>query len=416
MRRALLLVVLAAVIPRGASAQGGVPMGSEFRVNSYTTNNQIYPSVARHVGGNFVVVWTSNIQDGSLQGVFGQRYLDTGVPLGPEFKVNTYTTLSQYLPSVAYDGAGNFVVVWNSNGEEGNLSIFGQRYDFNGAPLGTQFRVNTYTTNNQAFPSVAVSNAGSFVVAWQSYGQDGSDWGVFGQRFDGTGAPLGTEFRVNSYTTGGQFGLSASGDLAGNFVVVWHANGEDGSGLGIFGQRFSLTGAPGGSEFRVNTYTTNAQSYPAIASDNSGNFVVAWQSFLQDGSLTGVFGQRYASAGAPQGGEFRVNPSTLGYQQLPDVAADPSGNFVVAWAGDPDGSSYAIFGQRYLSAGTPAGPEFRINTYTTLAQNRPAVAADVLGNFVVTWDSQLQDGSGLGVFGQRYGQIVPVELMDYGVE
>src|SRR6185503_8136505 len=114
MWRVLLLVLAAALAPRVASAQGGAPMGSEFRVNSYTTSNQIYPSVARHSSGNFVVVWTSNIQDGSLLGVFGQRYLDTGVPLGPEFRVNAYTTLSQDLPSVAYDGAGNFVVVWTS--------------------------------------------------------------------------------------------------------------------------------------------------------------------------------------------------------------------------------------------------------------------------------------------------------------
>ena len=417
MRRVrLLTLVVLMLVPAAAWPQGGAPMGPEFRVNSYTTSNQLYPSVARHVGGNFLVAWTSNTQDGSALGVFGQRYLDTGVPLGAEFKVNTYTTGAQYLPSVAYDGAGNFVVVWNSNGQEGDLSIFGQRYDFNGAPLGTEFRVNSYTTSNQAFPSVAFNNAGAFVVTWQSYGQDGSNWGVFGQRFGGGGVPLGGEFRVNTYTTSGEFGAAVSVDLAGNFMVVWHATGEDGSGLGIFGQRFTLTGAPAGPEFRVNTYTTNGQSYPAIATDNSGTFVVVWQSFLQDGSLTGVYGQRYSSAGAPLGGEFRANSATLGYQHLPDVATDPSGNFVVAWAGDQDGSAYGVFGQRYSNGGSPLGGEFRINTYTTNGQNRPSVDADVLGNFVVSWDSQLQDGQGLGVFGQRFGQIVPVELMHYGVE
>jgi hypothetical protein len=416
MRRVLLLVLFVALAPRAAWPQGGAPLGPEFRVNSYTTSNQLYPSVARHVGGDFVVVWTSNTQDGAALGVFGQRYSNSGAPLGPEFRVNTFTTGAQYLPSVAYDGTGNFVVVWNSNGQEGNLSVFGQRYDFNGAPLGTEFRVNTYTTSDQAFPSVSVNNAGSFVVTWQSYGQDGSNWGVFGQRFGGAGAPLGPEFRVNTYTTSGEFAASVSADLGGNFVVVWHATGEDGSGLGIFGQRYDLTGAPVGGEFRVNTYTTSTQAYPAVATDNGGNFVVVWHSLQQDGSLLGVFGQRYASSGAPLGGEFRVNTYTTSYQQLPDVATDAAGNFVVAWASYEDGSTYGIFGQRYDSAGTPLGPEFRVNTFTTNGQNRPAVAADSLGNFVVTWDSQLQDGLGLGVFGQRYGAILPVELMHYGVE
>jgi len=155
-----------------------------------------------------------------------------------------------------------------------------------------------------------------------------------------------------------------------------------------------------------------------LASDNAGNFVVVWHSLQQDGAQMGVFGQRYASTGAPLGGEFRVNTYTTSYQQLPAVTMDDTGNFVVAWASYlQDGSSYGIFGQRYDSTGTALGPEFRVNTYTTYGQTRPAVAADpTLGNFVVIWDSQLQDGLGVGVFGQRYGQILPVELMHYGVE
>ena len=419
MRRAvLLLVVLAAFAPRAAFSQGGAPLGPEFRVNTYTTSNQLYPSVARHPQGDFVVVWTSNTQDGASLGVFGQRYSNAGVPLGPEFRVNTYTTGAQYLASVSSDGAGDFVVVWNSNGQEGNLSIFGQRYAFNGVPLSGEFRVNTFTTGDQAFPSVAVSNAGGFVVVWQSYLQDGSSWGVFGQRYGPSGNPLGPEFRVNTYTTSGEFAASASADIGGNFVVVWHATGEDGSGLGVFGQRYAGTGVPLGPEFRVNSYTTSTQAYPALASDNAGNFVVVWHSLQQDGAQMGVFGQRYASTGAPLGGEFRVNTYTTSYQQLPAVTMDDTGNFVVAWASYlQDGSSYGIFGQRYDSTGTALGPEFRVNTYTTYGQTRPAVAADpTLGNFVVIWDSQLQDGLGVGVFGQRYGQILPVELMHYGVE
>jgi len=56
-----------------------------------------------------------------------------------------------------------------------------------------------------------------------------------------------------------------------------------------------------------------------------------------------------------------------------------------------------------------------VNTYTTDGQSAPHVAAAALA-FVVIWDSNLQDTSGSGVFGQRYGGIVPVDLIDYGVE
>ena len=413
----VLAVLLTVLVPRLARTQQGAPQGPEFRVNTYITSNQLYPTVARASGGNFVVVWTSNTQDGSGLGIFGQRFLASGAPLGPEFRVNTYTTGSQYLGVVASDPAGNFVVVWTSVGQDGpSLGAFGQRFAATGAPLGPEFRVNAFTTSDQALPRPAMDSAGNFVVTWISYQQDGSSWGAYAQRFNASGAPVGAEFRVNTYTTGAQYRPTVASDSTGNFTIVWDSP-QDGSLRGIVGQRFSSTGAPVGTEFRVNTFTTSSQYLPVIAADPAGDFVVAWMSYLQDGDLTGVFAQRFAASGAPAGPEFQVNLFTPSYQVVPSAAMDASGHFVVTWGSyGQDGSSYGVFGRRFLNTGAPQGPEFQINTFTTLGQNRPTVAADALGNFVVTWDSQVQDGSLLGVFGQRYGQIVPVELMHVGVE
>jgi hypothetical protein len=317
---------------------------------------------------------------------------------------------------VAADSSGNFVIVWQTYDDFG-LGVFGQRYASSGAPLGGEFRINTQTSFFQAYPSVAAGSSGNFVVVWQSDFQDGGlDRGVFGQRFSSSGAALGSEFRVNTYTTGFQHFSSVAADSSGNFVVIWFSAGQDGSAYGIFGQRFSSSGAPLGSEFRVNTYTTGFQYFPSVAAGSSGNFVVVWRSYLQDGSSMGLFGQRYASSGAALGSEFRVNTYTTGGQYRPSIAADSGGNFVVSWDSAQDGSAFGIFGQRYASSGTPLGPEFRVNTFTPNSQFRPSVAADSPGNFVVVWQSFAQDGSASGVFGQRYGQIVPVELMRFQVE
>ena len=45
-----------------------------------------------------------------------------------------------------------------------------------------EFRVNTYTTGGQSRPSAAMDAGGNFVIVWQSYGQDGSNLGNFGRR------------------------------------------------------------------------------------------------------------------------------------------------------------------------------------------------------------------------------------------
>jgi len=67
-------------------------------------------------------------------------------------------------------------------------------------------------------------------------------------------------------------------------VVVWQSSGQDGSSQGIYGQHYNATGQSEGAEFRVNTYTTSDQRYPAVAAFLAGGFVVVWASFGQDGS------------------------------------------------------------------------------------------------------------------------------------
>jgi hypothetical protein len=410
----LVVVAVLACLPRVARAQGN-PMGPEFHVNSFTTGNQSKPTVASDSSGNFVVVWTSTGQDGSNDGVFAQRYASSGVPLGSEFRVNTYTTGIQHHPVVASDASGNFVIVWDSVQQDGSgYGVFGQRYGTSGAPLGSEFRVNTYTTSDEMSPSVAAATSGSFVVAWQSIIQGGLPHSIFGQRYDSSGTPLGQEFPIDNTFNAGDDPAVAS-DAAGDFVVVWVRG--DGSFLGIFGQRFASSGSALGPEFRVNTATLGDQYRPAVSGDSSGAFVVAWQSLTFQFLELDIFAQRYASSGAPLGPEFEVNTTTFDNQAAPVVASDPAGNFVVVWMSLSGGASgYEIIGQRYASSGSPLGSEFLVNTFTPGAEVYPAVAADAAGNFVVVWESQAQEGAGYGNFGQRYAQIVPVELIRFVVE
>ena len=389
----------ALAVPALSSAVVAQPVGPEFQVNTYTTGDQWYSGVASDSSGNFVVVWQSLSQH-----ILAQRYDNTGLRVGEEFQINTNTT-GVCCPSVASDASGGFVVVWDSVNQDGdNWGAFARRYDGMGEPLGGEFQVNTYTTNFQGGTAVASDASGNFVIVWDSFGGDGSDWGIFGQRYDSTGARLGGEFRVNTYTFGPQLRSSVASDANGNFVVVW--NSDDGSDYGIFGRRYDASGNSLGPEFQVNTYTMGFQGPnfvgSSVASDPNGNFVVVWESVGQDGSGTGILGQRYDANGDRRGGEFQVNTYITGLQRWPSVAVGESGNFVVTWRtyGDHDGSGAGVFGQRYDNRG-PRGREFRVNTYRSSDQMAPSVAYGGDGVFVVVWHSFSQDRSGFGVFGQR---------------
>ena len=135
---------LLAAVP--VTAQSVKVAGSEFQVNSFTLYYQSSPAVASEDNGDFVVVWqSSNDQDGSSLGVFGQRFSSAGGRLGAEFQVNLHVSVNQWAPSAGMDADGDFVVVWHSsNSQDGSeYGVFGRRYASSGAAIGGEFQVNT---------------------------------------------------------------------------------------------------------------------------------------------------------------------------------------------------------------------------------------------------------------------------------
>jgi hypothetical protein len=376
--------------------------GAEFQVNTYTSSNQYSTSVAMDPTGNFVVAWISP-QDGSGYGVYAQRFNAAGVPQGPEFAVNSYTTGAQGSPSVAMDSHGNFVIVWDSAQDGSVLGVYGQRFGATGVPLGSEFRVNTFTTSAQRWPKVAMNALGDFVVTWTSNGQEGSSYGVYARRYNAAGTVLSGEFLVNTYTTSFQQLSSIAMDTSGDFVIAWHSFGQDGSGTGIYARRYDSAGSPQGGEFRANTHTTGGQALPSLAMDGGGDFVIAWECQEQDGSSFGVYAQRYNALGVAQGGEFLANTRTADSQRYASVAMDGDGDFLVSWNSQPqDGSAYGIYAQRYSAAGVPQGSEFRVNTYRSGDQRIPSAALDFDGDAVIAYESREQDGSALGIFARQY--------------
>ncbi|MEB3342272.1 DUF4347 domain-containing protein [Okeania sp.] len=383
-------------------------VGAEFQVNTYTNSHQLKPVVTALSNGGFVIIWQSYNQDGSDYGIYGQRYDADSNKVGNEFQVNTYTTNWQERPAVTALPNGGFVVTWDSVGQDGSGNgIYGQRYDANGNKAGNEFQVNTRTINAQWKPAVTALTNGDFVVTWNSSDQDGSGTGIYGQRYDADGNKVGNEFLVNTYTKSSQENSAVTALPNGGFVVTWHSRGQDGDGTGVYGQRYDADGNKVGNEFQVNTYTTSWQDHSAVTALTNGGFVVTWNSSDQDGDITGVYGQRYDADGNKVGNEFQVNTYTIGNQHSSEVTALPNGGFVVTWnsGGNQDGSASGVYGQRYNADGNKVGDEFQVNTYTNNAQRNSAITTLANGDFIVAWESQGQDGSNYGIYSQRYQNV-----------
>jgi hypothetical protein len=176
--------------------------------------------------------------------------------------------------------------------------------------------------------------------------------------------------------------------------------------LGVFGRRFQADGDQLGFEIRGNPTTDGPQYAGRVAALPNSRFIVAWHSFGQDTATTwGVYAQRFFANDDYNGAEFRVNVTTVGDQMNPAIAAFDTGAFVIVWdSAGKHSSGKAIVGRRYNPNGTPDGGEFLVNTFKTGDQIVPAIAALPNNSFVVVWASNNQDdGSGYGVYAQRFG-------------
>ena len=201
--------------------------------------------------GDFVVAWQSYGQDGSLTGIYAQRYYVSREP--PRLDAGEYLchAISEF-PSIAMDSDGDFVIAWESGfftgvGQDGSLyGIYAQRYNAEGVARGQNFRSILIPRGRQLQPSVAMDNDGDFVITWLSKGQDGSDYGVYAQRYNAAGVAQGTEFQVNTYTTNYQLNSSVAMDSDGDFVIAWESSSQDGSTNGIFADATMIWEQPRG--------------------------------------------------------------------------------------------------------------------------------------------------------------------------
>lgn len=261
----------------------GVPLGADFVINTFVTGEQRYPDAAW--GGNdlLVVVWESD-DDASAAGfdwnIVGRAYNAAGAPVSGEFLVNTLAG-NQFDPEIAGHASGNFVVAWESSTSAGpDNTTQSIQVRVLGGPAEEQ--VNDHAPDvADDNPAVAVSDAGDILVAWESWGSAGDDdqrISIQARLYTDVTGPV---FQANSYTTDDQRFPTAGFHPDGRFVIGWQSYGSAGGDASEFSVQvrgFAANGTPLGADRQANAYTSNNQRFPALAMDGRGDILLAWES------------------------------------------------------------------------------------------------------------------------------------------
>jgi Ca2+-binding RTX toxin-like protein len=263
----------------------GTPVGGEFLINTATSGGQSSSFVAGLAGGGFAVTWTDAQGDGDGTGIKGQIFDSSGTKVGGEIQVNTSAAGSQSSSSVVGLPSGGFAAAWISTAFVNSAfvgSTMLQLFDSTGAKVGPEIQANAANGGGFSRANIAAL-ADGFLVTWAQYNSE-FDTDVRAQRFDLNGAKVGSEFVVHAALPGNQGVPDAYALPGGGFIITWQGPGEGASAYNVFGQIFDAAGARVGIEFVVSSVVSNDQLSPEVAVMPSGDIVVAWS----DASRTGA--------------------------------------------------------------------------------------------------------------------------------
>jgi hypothetical protein len=162
----------------------GRPLARAFKVPSEGTLPQ-YAGAAASLGAQgYVIVWSENLTDRGIPDLRMRLLNLDGTPRSADLRLDPEIRF-RGLQEVASDASGNFLVVWQEGGDppNGGWDIFGRLYHPDGAPFGPKVRLNQHVANDQTNAQVAAGPNGTFVVVWQSSGQDSGNDGIYGRVF-----------------------------------------------------------------------------------------------------------------------------------------------------------------------------------------------------------------------------------------
>ena len=379
-----------ALLASAAPAWAQVPIALERRVHAASSGFELRPSVTMDQYGRSVIAWESSADGNVLFRAFDQR----AVPETEEIVINhpngahrseinasarrggeVYFSFNSSAEGalgaagpfarcldrendfscdvfrvpeaeILLNGSGGYVDVgpeltaftWYVSAEEGQLpklaaAVFGRGP---GSASETFIVDDGYVneSDSRRSPRIAVLDANRIVVVWSELGADSDAYGVVGRIFNRSGVPVSPLFVLSTFETGDQVAPDVAAAANGEFVAVWESWQQDGSDQGIYGQLFSTAGQKIGDEFRVSSLAPTGQHSASVDMDTGGRFAVSWSSHQETpDQYKEIYARAYDAHGTPITEQFQVTRGGQPFdeQETSDVAISDSGLLSVAY-------------------------------------------------------------------------------------
>jgi len=401
-------------------------------LNSNAASDNIFgsdfnPEVITDSAGIWITVWMSNTDLSGTRGsdvdIFVAHSKDNGHSWSPAKALNTNAHLDSgddMFPRLVTDEAGNWVAVWGSDENLGNMvgsdfDILVSRSIDNGVSWSEPATLNNNAdsdTGDDIIPQITTDKRGNWVAVWRSDenlgGTAGTDWDIFIARSMDNGISWSTPETLNSNADSDMnqdYFSDVISDGSGNWIAVWESGDTAGIDTDIFYSR-STDNSVSWSEpetLNGNADTDSGSDWsPEVTTDGAGNWVAVWESYESlhgtAGSDGDIFVARSTDNGASWSTPMTLNSnanSDIDEDRWPKVTTDGVGNWVTVWyssenLGGTVGWDHDIFVSRSTDNGASWSATATLNSNATSDEGTDRISritTDRLGNWVVVWVS-----------------------------
>jgi len=335
------LLVLWAGRPRAEWIENGIPICTEQQSQDYI---EIVPDGM----GGAIMVWADHRTPTPpylYYDIYAQRIDKRGNTLWAPGGVPISTdTLDQALPQIVPDGYGNFIICWYDCRNGGYSDIYAQRIDIDGNALWASGGIPICSaTGNQGYHRMIPVDGGGAIIAWLDW-RSGTNWDVYAQRIDTSGAPLWTPDGVGACThSTSQDDMEIASDGSGGVYLVWEdtRNGN----YDIYMNRITSSGSIYCTTdgYPVNTNAAN-QYDPYMVPDGQGNVFVTWIDYRN--GHNDVYAQKMGGCYTNWAADGVPVCTAANHQNYQVMVPYGDYGFIVAWRDERNGTDIDLYAQR----------------------------------------------------------------------
>jgi BNR repeat-like domain len=340
---------------------------------TWNSGMSTWPALAVDSSGAFHLVWNDDTP-GNTE-IYYKKSTDGGATWSAGKRL-TVTAGFSYHPRIGVDPLGNLHVVWDDGGTTGYGEIYYTKSTDGGSTWSAAKRL-TWNSGSSERPVIGIDSLGNLHVAWEDDTPGYPNYDIYYKKSTDYGVTWSAAKRL-TWTSEGSIDSALTIDSSDRLHLFWSEG--PGSGGEIYYAKSTNAGATWSASRRL-TWTSGGSAFPAIAMDSSGRFQLVWQEDLT--TSYEIYYKKSSDGGANWTTGKKIT-TTSGSSFKPAVAADLLGALHVVWSDDTPGHP-DIYYRMSADGGTTWATTRRLS-WTAGNSFRPAIAADSSGNLVVAWD------------------------------